>query len=369
VDPLATADRLADDVLLPAAIATDRADTVPVELLDELARAGFYGLSGPAAAGGLDADFGTVCAVVERLASGCLTTTFVWAQHLGAVNAAAASENHAIRDWVAPLCAGERRAGLALGGALPGPAQLVARETEEGWNFSGTSPFVSGWGRVDVIHTAARTEEGKVVWALVDAEESPTLAVERLDLVALNATATMRADFRSHRVAASRVTSVAPYEERPPPPELLRIHASFALGVANRCCRLLGPTPLDEELERVRAELDRLDPTTIEQARGAVGELALRAAGALTVTRGSRSLLLVDHAQRLVREALFVLVYALRPGSRTALLAQLGAAGESPSSSWTGSGGSRSATRASSSPALRAPGRRSDPPKRRRSPP
>jgi hypothetical protein len=33
--------------------------------------------------------------------------------------------------------------------------------------------------------------------------------------------------------------------------------------------------------------------------------------------------LLSGHAQRLVREALFCLVYALRPGSRAALLAQL----------------------------------------------
>jgi alkylation response protein AidB-like acyl-CoA dehydrogenase len=299
---------------------------VPVELLDALARAGFYGLSGPAAAGGLDADLETVCAVVERLASGCLTTTFVWAQHLGAVIAAAASENDAIRDWLNPLCSGERRAGLALGGALSGPAQLVAHQTADGWNFNGSSPFVSGWGRIDVVHTAARTEDGKLVWALVDARESPTLIVQRLEIVSLNATATVRAEFQSHPVVAGRVTSVAPYAEGPAPPELLRIHASFALGVANRCCRLLGPTRLDEELARVRAELDRLDPTTIERDRSAAGELALRAAAALTVASGSRSLLLTDNAQRLAREALFALVYALRPDSRAALLTQFGAA-------------------------------------------
>ena len=45
--------------------------------------------------------------------------------------------------------------------------------------------------------------------------------------------------------------------------------------------------------------------------------------GSLAVRTGSRSLLLSDHAQRLAREALFCLVYALRPGSRAALLAQL----------------------------------------------
>ena len=322
-DVVATAKRLADEVLFPAAVETDRAETVPVELLDALADAGLYGLSGPASAGGLEADFPTVCAVVEALASGCLTTTFAWVQHLGAVIACAATENEPVQEWVAPLCSGARRAGLALGGALAGAPQLTAREAEGGWSLTGTSAFVSGWGRVDVIHTAARTDDRRLVWALVDARESETLTAERLELVALNATMTARAAFREHPVPAERVTSISPYREGATPPEVLRIHSSLALGVAARCSRLLGPTPLEAELDRIRDELDRLDPETIEASRGAAGELALRAAAALAVTTGSRSLLLEDHAQRLVREALFVLVYALRPGSREALLGQL----------------------------------------------
>jgi alkylation response protein AidB-like acyl-CoA dehydrogenase len=322
---IGVARRLAEEVLFPAALQTDAAATLPVELLDAFAESGLYGLSGPVSGGGLDADFPTVCSVIEELSSGCLTTTFVWAQHVGAVRAAAASENESMREWVEPLCRGDRRAGLALGGALPGPPGLVAEETAGGWTFSGTSPFVSGWGRIDAIHTAARTGDGKLVWAFVDATESETLAVERLELVALNATATVRAELREHPVPADRVTSVGEYFEGPAPPEVLRIHASFALGVAARCCRLLGPTPLDQRLARIRGTLDRLDPLTIEAARAEAGEFAVRAAAALAVARGSRSLLLEDHAQRLAREALFVLVYALRPGSRDALLSMLDA--------------------------------------------
>ena len=55
---------LADEVLFPAALETDRADAVPVDLLDALADAGLYGLPGA-----VD-DFETLCAVVEVLASG-----------------------------------------------------------------------------------------------------------------------------------------------------------------------------------------------------------------------------------------------------------------------------------------------------------
>jgi alkylation response protein AidB-like acyl-CoA dehydrogenase len=324
MDVVAKAQQLADELLFPAALATDASETLPTALLDALAGEGLYGLTGPEWAGGLDADFPTACAVVEALASGCLTTTFVWVQHIGTVLAAASSGNEAMRDWTTLLTRGERRAGLA-GAAVPGPAQLVASETADGWTFDGVAPFVSGWGRIDVAHTAARTEDGRVVWALVDAQESSTLAVERLGLVALNATATVRARFSAHPVPAERITSVSPFRDAPTPPPVLRIHASLALGVASRCCRLLGPTALDDELQRCRAELDRLDAETIEAARASAGELAFRAAGALAVHAGSRSLLLDQHAQRLVREALFVLVYALRSGSRTELLARLGA--------------------------------------------
>jgi len=263
---------------------------------------------------------------VEALASGCLTTAFVWVQHLGAVLAVASSDNAVLRDgWLVPLCRGDRRTGLALGGAVPGPARLVARETEDGWAFDGSSPFISGWGRIDVVHTAARTDDGRVVWTLVDASAGATLAVDRLELAALNATATVRATFLAHPVPADRVTSVSPFGEGPTPPQVLRIHGALALGVVSRCCRLLGPSPLDDELAACRAELDELDPETIEAARASAGELALRVAAALMTARGSRSLLVEDHAQRLAREALFVLVYALRLASREALLGRLGA--------------------------------------------
>lgn len=328
MDIVASAQDLADEVLFPAALQTDAADAVPVAILDALADAGLYGLAGPASAGGLEADFSTVCRVCEALSSGCLTTAFVWAQHLGTVHAAASSENAPIREWLRPLCSGERRAGLALGGAVPGPPALIARPTDDGWIFEGTSPFVSGWGRIDIVHTAARTEDGKVVWAFVDAREGQGLAVEPLRLAALNATATVRADFRAYPIGAERVTAIVEYREGPTPPAVLRIHAAFALGVAARCCRLLGPTRLDEDLTLIRTDLDRLDPATIHGDRAAAGELALRAAAALMVDTGSRSLLLTDHGQRLAREALFVAVYALRPDSRAAMLSTLtGASG------------------------------------------
>jgi alkylation response protein AidB-like acyl-CoA dehydrogenase len=316
--------RIADDVLFPAAVETDASGVVPAALLDQLADAGLYGLTGPVTAGGLGADAPTTWAVAEALASGCRSVTFVWMQHIGVVRAAAASDNPAIRDYVAPLCAGTLRAGVALAGALAGRPSLRAAPAENGWTFSGNAPFVSGWDRIDLLHAAAATDDGRLVWGMIEAHESESLSAHRLDLAALDASSTVSLEFRDQPVPPAQITAITPGQTGQTAPEVLRVHACLALGLTARCCRLLGPTALDAELDEVRAELDRLSPDTIEAARGAAGELAVRAAAALAVTTGSRSLLRANPAQLLLRDALFVLVYALRPGSRLEALARLG---------------------------------------------
>ena len=316
-----TAQRIADEVLFPAALATDAGDLVPRELLDVLAAAGLYGLAAPARPAGLDADFGAVCAVQEALASGCLPTAFVWTQHLGLVRALAAGRDPDLTArWLAPLARGEVRAGVALGGARPEPT-LRAWPDGPGWRLDGTSPFVSGWGRIDVVHAAARAADGDIVWLLVDAADGPSVA-RRADRAGRPERDRHGAD---HLRPAAR--GRRPGDRQAPgrggtPPEVLRMHAALALGVAARCARLLGPGALDAELAALRAELDQLGPGTAA-ARAAAGELALRAAATVMTTEGSRSLLVADHGQLLARDALFTLVYALRPESRSALLATL----------------------------------------------
>jgi alkylation response protein AidB-like acyl-CoA dehydrogenase len=326
VDIVQTAQRIADEVLFPAALDTDAGDVVPRELLDELAGAGLYGLAAPADVGGPDIDFRAVCAVQEAIASGCLTTAFVWLQHHGLVRSVAAADNPDLTaKWLQPLVRGEIRAGLGGGGRLPRPS-LTAERSASGWVLDGVSPFVSGWGRIDVVHVAARAGDGDIVWLIVDAAEGPSLRAERLRLAALDATATMRLTFSRLAVPADRLTGKHPPAEHTAP-ELLRIHAALGLGVAARCCRLLGPSSLDSELASLRTELDQLGPGTAA-ARAAAGELALRTAAALMTAEGSRSLLTASHPQRLAREAMFALVYALRPASRSALLSRLEAAAD-----------------------------------------
>src|SRR5579859_8056254 len=79
---VAAARRLADDVLFPDAMHVDRLDVLPTAHLDALAAAGLFGAPAPVEVGGLGLDLRELSAVVEEVAGGCLTTAFVWIQHL-----------------------------------------------------------------------------------------------------------------------------------------------------------------------------------------------------------------------------------------------------------------------------------------------
>lgn len=316
---------LATGVLAPAAMRVEASRRVPPEHLDLLAAEGFYGLAGPRAAGGLDLPFAAASQIIEILAGACLSTTFVWMQHHGVVRAVDETANAALRQaMLAPLCRGERRAGVALAGLLPGPPRLRARAAEGGYVLDGTSPWVTGWGYIDTLYVAARREDDTIVWAVLDAgarsSVTPTLRAEPLDMVAVMASSTVELSFTGHPVPAGRVTATLPLAQWGHRGAAgLRSNGSLALGLAARCGELIGPGPVDEQLARCRAALEGADPASMPAARAAACELALRATAALVVSQGSTAILADQDAQRLAREALFLLVFGSRPPIRQAL--------------------------------------------------
>jgi alkylation response protein AidB-like acyl-CoA dehydrogenase len=324
---MAVARRLADDVLFPAAPATDALDSVPVSQFDVLADAGLYGLVGSVEHGGLAAAPETVRSVLEVMAGGCLTTTFVWAQHHGLVRALEETAPSPARDaWLRHLCRGERRAGLALGGLLPGAPRLRAEPVGADWVVHGASPWVSGWGLVDVLLVVARGPDDTLVWLIVDAAAGDGLSVERHRLVAVDASVTVTTHFDGLVVPGERLLRVEPYSDRRyNSADILRQNGFLALGVAGRCCRLLGATPFDDELVRCRERLRRADDEAIPPARAAASHLAVQTSAAFVVATGSRAIVRHEHPERLAREALFLLVFGTRPPIRAALLERFGA--------------------------------------------
>jgi alkylation response protein AidB-like acyl-CoA dehydrogenase len=323
--------RLADEVLFPAALATDAAARVPETSLSQLASAGLFGVAGPRSHGGREVSPALFAELVETLASGCLATAFVWVQHHGAVRALAETHNRPLAErWLAALCAGQRRAGLALSGARPGPRQLRAARTAGGWLLQGSAPWVTGWTLVDVLLAPARSDDDRTLHLLLDALDSETLEARAVPLVAANASCTVELTFRSHFVPDERLLAITPYAELPAHDGGGRSNGSLALGVARRACASIGPSPLDAELDARRRQLDDADELTLASARAAAAELALRASAALLTRWGSRSIALDSHGQRLAREALFLLVFGSRAAIQSALLAELGATPRSP---------------------------------------
>ncbi len=267
--------------------------------------------------------------MVEELAAACLASTFVWIQHFrllaAALEGAAPPELRARR---ADIIAGATKGGVVLGGALPGPVRLRATPTTRGWSLEGVAPWVSGWGLVDELFVAARAPDDTVVSFLLAARDQPGLVVARQHLAALNATVTVRLTFESLAIDERQALGRAPYDPDREAGPGLRLNGSLALGVARRCCSVLGSASMDDELRRCRHHLNGANAEAMPQARARACELAMRAATALAVARGSSSVVRGDIAERAVREAALLLTFGSRPAIRAALLAGLGASDE-----------------------------------------
>jgi alkylation response protein AidB-like acyl-CoA dehydrogenase len=317
---------LAEDLLFPSAAAVDAAGAVPRGHLDALANAGLYGLTGPTDAGGRAADPATVAAVVEELAAGDLATTFIWLQHLGVVGALARGPEALRAEFLADLCAGRRRGGVALQAALrPGPPAVRVHGHGDELVLDGDVPWVTGWGHVDLLLVAARDDADDVVFVLVDAVPSPTLTAVPQRMVAVTASATVQLRLDGHRVPAGRRVSTVPLGVlRAGDAAGLRANGSLALGLIARCARLLGPSPLDGDLARARTRLDEAGQAELPAARAGASALAHRAAGLLVAATGSSAVLAGAHAERSAREAVFLLVFGSRPAIKEALVAELG---------------------------------------------
>ena len=319
------------EVLADAAEATDQAPIVPRANLRLLADAGLYDL--------LDLAPAVAREVHETLAGACGVTSFVWEQHHSPVRMLAAARE-ADDPTLARLRSGDLLAGIAFAYLRrPDPPAVVARTVPGGLVVDGEAPWVTSWGLADRFAVAARLG-GDVVFFLLDGASPPpgVVASAPLALAAMNASSTVRLRFDGVAVADDAVISVQPFAAwqaadrltaaRPRPP---------VFGVARTCCRLLGDPALAAELDDCRghayALLDENRPEThdiddehlaaLVRARAWSCELAVRAATALVVAGGGRSILRSQPAQRLLREAAFFTIQAQTADLRAATLARL----------------------------------------------
>lgn len=328
--------RIADDVLYTNAPAVDASGVVPRDHFDLLAEEGFYGLVAPPEIGGAGFGLPELVQIAEILAGGCLATAFTWLQHHGVVLALADTENTPLwAEYLGGLVSGRCRAGVAYAAAVGPPPQLVATRVSGGFLLSGTVPFVGGWGNIDVLLLSASIQDtgvAAVVSGLLDVDGLDVVA-EPLDLVAARAAGLVRLRFTDCFLPTDRVTRQVLRREFTAGHWLVsRINGSLSLGVAARCVRLLADcrpdlaTQFGAQVDEARGLLDTavVAPDQMTAARAGAAELAYRVAGATVAAVGPTSIEMSHHAQRLAREALFLLVTATRDEVRALLVSMWG---------------------------------------------
>ncbi|MFJ3234327.1 acyl-CoA dehydrogenase family protein [Streptomyces sp. NPDC086787] len=345
--PLVSAARgLADDLLAPLAGQVDQ-EGVPVSHIDAIRRSGLLGVSAPPEYGGAGAPDSVAREIMEILAGACCSTWFVQTQHHTPVKLLARSEAPVRERLLRPLATGELLAGIAYAHVRAFPRVPVRATAERsGWRFDGTVPWYTGWGLNDVILLAGLSERDDVVFAFVDAREQPGLRPSPpMRLAALSAARTVSLELDGLWLPEESVVLRVPRETFARTDIPRSANASPAVfGLATAALGLLEGTedgagaarPLRERLAEVRrrayALADHPVPHEHVEERLAVRTQAYDIMRTITtaavVAGGGRAMDLRSPAQRLAREAMFLLVQGQTAPVRQAHLAALSGSGE-----------------------------------------
>ncbi|MGW6518707.1 acyl-CoA dehydrogenase family protein [Streptomyces sp. NPDC054950] len=328
--PLVTRARsLADGLLAPHAEQVDQ-EEVPTSHLAEIRRSGLLGLNAPKEYGGAGAPGAVLRETTEILAGACCSTWFVQAQHHTPVLTLAGNEGPARERLLGPLASGELLSGVAYAHLRAYP-RVPVRVTPEraGWRFDGTVPWYTGWGLNDVLLLAGVTGTGEVLFAFTEAREQPGLrASAPLRLAALGAARTVSLELDGLWLPEEAVALRTPHERWSAADRLRTVNANPAVfGVTEAALTLLDEdtaAPLRARLTEVRTRAYALadGPAPHEHLaerlalRTRASEVMRTATTAAVVTGGGRSMLLTNRAQRLAREALFLMVQAQTRESR-----------------------------------------------------
>lgn len=345
--PVLAARELAERVLVPDAERVDVEGVRPATVA-AIGAAGLLGLAGPRGYGGADAPAPVQREVTEVLAGADGTTWFVVNQHANPLQSLARSDNVALKERsLRALCTGGALSGVAVAHLRRPGTPVAATRAPGGWSFSGTVPWLTGWGLADVFLLAGETPDREVVLALVPARERPGLtAGPPMRLAAMQGSCTVAVELRDLAVPDADVTEVLRRDDWVEADRLKTANASPAVfGLLATVVRDLAGTArrrddplaadlaarLGDEAEELRrsayALLDHVPPyEQVEDRlalRAAALELGVRAATALVAATGGGAMALQAAPQRLAREALFHLVQAQTGPVREATLRHL----------------------------------------------
>lgn len=287
--------------------------------------------------GGAGLDAAGRARMYEHLGRGSLTCALIISQRDGACELIEAGENAALAERLLPaLARGELFATVSLSqlttSRRAGPAALCARTEGEGFVVDGMMPWVTGARRADYIVAGAVVEDGRQVLLCVATGAEGVVVEEPMSLLALEGSETSAV--RCHGVRVGRDCVVrGPAEqvlERRGPAKSLTV-ASIGIGVAGALAAMIGQlrdyagaevaahanagAVRYEELRRRLYELAAAIDEGDEQVpavsmRTAVNDLLVRLAGTCLVLAKGGGYRRPGAVERLIREALFFLVWS-----------------------------------------------------------
>lgn len=322
----------------------------PAQSLDHLTQAGAWTWVIPQPLGGMGLDPLLQTQGYEAVAAGCMSTLLILTQRDGACEFIADSDNEPLKAELLPkLAAHEIMTSLGISQLTTshqtGRPALTAKPEGSGFVLHGFSPWVTGAAECQYLVIGAALPDGRQVLLAVPTDLQGIVIDPPMQLMAMQSSRTCEVHFKDavvderyvlrgpgERILASRST-VKPL-----------VVATAGIGLAGTMVRLIESqaakstgrlAEMAEELSaRYQALRDRLmtfaasllepgQEVPKTEIRVGVNDLLIRlAAGVLTYAKGS-GLLRQRDAQRLVREAMFFLVWSAPEDVRTQTLAGL----------------------------------------------
>jgi alkylation response protein AidB-like acyl-CoA dehydrogenase len=318
----------------------ETADAWPGQQFDLLAKAGVLGWVIPPEYGGNKVDLRELTIGYERLSAACLTTAFVLTQRNGACQRIAGCENEALKSELLPdLCAGKTFATVGISHLttsrqhLRTPAIQVEQQGSR-LKFDGTIPWVTGARHADYILTGGTFADGRQVLAVIPTAAANVSILPPPRMLALNASQTGAVKLDGVEID-ERFLIAGPAEA------VMKLGvgggtgslstSALALGTAAGALELLREEAerrpdLQEVFESIAAERDDAAAAMLELSRGGTintppphsaeeirrrsNSIVLRATQAYLAASKGAGFVAGHPAERLVREAMFFLVWS-----------------------------------------------------------
>lgn len=313
----------------------DRTGNWPDEQLQRCAEAGVFRWFLPDDWGGLAWSEADIALGYMRLASACLTTTFVITQRSAACRRIAASDNQWAKEQLLhPLAAGDIFATVGISHLTTSRRHLArpvlaARETKDGFLLDGFTPWVTGADHADVLVVGATLEDGRQILSVVPTDLPGVRAATPERLIGLTAGHTgqvfmERVEVPHKWLLAGPVHDVMAGEGGGATGGLQT--SALAVGLAAASLEYIEKesikrSDLSPPLEALRDEFESVRADLLALARGEPGvsrdalrqranSLVLRAAQAALAAAKGTGYVLGHPAGRWCREALFFLVWS-----------------------------------------------------------